>query len=269
LGRVSDTVGVMSDRSILAELGLTTVVGDGVAGGTVTVVPEMCVPGAPVLRTSVLSAWADILTGAVCGMAMQPRIPLTLDLEIQLLRPILSGTALRLDAHPVKIGRAVALADTTVRDAGSDELLARSYVSFIASPNPEHVWPSGTFPELAHLGGRRLAVPFDERVGGRIVEPGTSEVPYRGDGLNASGAIQGAIVAFGGEEAARSAVEHPTVVEHLVLRYLRPFTIGPAVSVAEVSGAVAVVEVTDAGSGKLGALATMRLLDVSAYAHDG
>jgi acyl-coenzyme A thioesterase PaaI-like protein len=258
---------VLGARSILSELGLTTRVGEGAAEGSVTVVPEMCVTATRVLRTSVIATWADILTGAVAGMAMEPRIPLTLDLEVQLLQPIVDGRELRLEAEPVKIGRTVTLAQVAVRAASTGELLARSYVSFIASPNPDHVWPSGRFPELAHL-GKRLAVPLAERIGSRIVEPGTAEVPYRGDGLNASGAIQGGIVCFGAEEAARSAAEAAgaqTVVEHLVLRYLRPFSIGPAVCVAELTGERAVVELTDAGSGKLGALATMRLLDVSAY----
>jgi acyl-coenzyme A thioesterase PaaI-like protein len=260
---VSDSAGVSLGRGgILAQLGLTTAIDPPTASGSATVVAELCVPGTEVRRTSVIATWADILTGAVAGTAIDPRIPLTLDLEVQLLRPILAGTSLRLEAQPVKVGRTVILCRCRVLDAASDGEVARCFVSFIASPNPAHVWGEGGFPALGHLGGR-LEVPLAERIGSRIVQPGTAEVPHRPDGLNASGAIQGGLVAFGAEEAVRTAIDRPTVVDSLVLRYLRPFEIGPAVCVSELvgrGGDRAVVELTDAGSGKLGAVATVRLL---------
>ena len=254
---MSDSAPLARD-SIVAQLGLRTTVDGGTARGQAEVVEELCIPGTGLLRTSVLATWADVLTGAVAGIAIDPKIPLTADLEVHLRRPLPIGTAVVVDARPVKLGRTVLLVEADVRDATTDEPVAVAVVSFIASPNPEHVWADG-FPQLGHLGGR-LSVPLAERIGSRIVAPGTAEVPHRPDGLNASGAIQGGLVAFGAEEAAGSTRAEPSVVQSLVLRYLRPFSVGPAVAVAEPLGDdLVVVRMTDAGTGKPGALATVRL----------
>jgi hypothetical protein len=43
------------------------------------------------------------------------------------------------------------------------------------------------------------------------------------------------------------------------VRYLRPFSLGPARAEAEVHGDVAVVHLTDVGSGKLSAVVTARI----------
>jgi acyl-coenzyme A thioesterase PaaI-like protein len=85
------------------------------------------------------------------------------------------------------------------------------------------------------------------------------ELPHLPDGLNASGAIQGGLVAVAVEEAVGSLAGPEARVGMLNLRYLRPFSVGPARATATRQGPLVVVDLEDAGSGKLGAVATVRL----------
>jgi acyl-coenzyme A thioesterase PaaI-like protein len=244
--------------SILAELGLRTAVDGPAVRGRAEVVPELCVPGTSTLRTSVLATWADIVTGSVAGQAMNPRIPLTLDLEVQLQRGAGCGDQVGLEATALKVGRTVVVCETRFWDEASGAPVAVAHASFIASPDPQHVFPSG-FPSLVNMDGR-LTEPLADRIGSTTVVPGTVEVPRRPDGLNASGAIQGGLVAFAAEEAAMSLVPRPVAVEALNVRYLRPFSIGPARAVAEQhDDHLAVLHITDVGAEKLSALATTRV----------
>jgi acyl-coenzyme A thioesterase PaaI-like protein len=248
----------VTERShIIAELGLQTAADGPAVRGRADVMPEVCVPGTAALRTSVLATWADVLTGTVAGQAMSPRIPLTLDLEVQLQRGARRGDQIGADATALKIGRTIVVCETTFRDETTNAPVAVAHASFIASPDPRHVFPSG-FPRMSYPNGR-LTRPLADRIGGRTVAPGTVEVPKRPDGLNASDAIQGGIVAFAVEEAAMSLVEEPVVIEALNLRYLRQISKGPARAVADLHGRLAVVHVTDAGTGKLCAVGTARL----------
>jgi acyl-coenzyme A thioesterase PaaI-like protein len=147
---------------------------------------------------------------------------------------------------------------TTARfhDDATGGLLAVAFASFVPSPDPAAVFSDG-FPKTVLEG--RLSVPLAQRIGSRVVGLGTVEVPHRADGLNATGAIQGGLLAFAVEEAAASLADGPVVTESLVLRYLRPFMVGPAQAVATGDGpGVSVVEVSDAGAGKLGLVATVR-----------
>ena len=104
-----------------------------------------------------------------------------------------------------------------------------------------------------------LQVPLAERLQRRILEPGVVEMPRLPDGLNATGAIQGGLVAFAAEEAALSQVEGPAVVDALTVRYLRAFSVGPLRASAREQNGVFEIDLTDTGTGKLGAVATARL----------
>ena len=242
---------------IIAELGLQTAVERGVVSGRAEVLPEACVPGTDELRTSVLATWADVVTGYAAGQAVEPRIPLTLDLEVQVIEPPRAGSVVVSEATVVKLGRTVVVCESPFRDEATGKLLAVAFVSFVPSPDPSHVFPGGTFPDQPRWDGR-LAVPLAERAGARVVEPGTAEVPHRPDGLNATGAIQGGLVALAAEESASSLSAEPVVLHMLNMRYLRPFSVGPARAVAEGTMDFAVVHLTDVGTGKLGAVATAR-----------
>jgi acyl-coenzyme A thioesterase PaaI-like protein len=243
--------------SIIAELGLRTAADGPVVRGAAEVVPELCVPGASMLRTSVFATWADVVTGYVAGRSMDPRIPLTLDLEVQLHGRAVAGDRVVCEASALKVGRTVVVCEARFHDDASGALLAIALGSFIASPDPTHVFPGG-FPCVDQMMTGRLVEPLAERIGRRTIAPGTVDVPHRPDGLNASGAIQGGLVAFGAEEAVMSLVDHAVVIESMNVRYLRPFSIGPARAVAEDLGDLAVVHLTDMGAGKLSAVATVR-----------
>jgi acyl-coenzyme A thioesterase PaaI-like protein len=246
----------IASSHIIAELGLRLDYdGEGV-GGRAEVYTEACVPGTDVLRTSVLATWADVIAGVVAGYGVAPRIPLTLDLEVQVVAPAREGMVVKVDAASVKVGRTVVVTSAQFHEATTGRLLAVAFVSFVPSADPAAVFDDG-FPRVVFDG--RLSVPLAQRIGSLVVEPGVVEIPHRADGLNATGAIQGGLLAFAVEEAAAALAGEPVVAESLVLRYLRPFMVGPARAVATGDGpGVSVVQVSDVGAGKLGLVATVR-----------
>ncbi|BCK54056.1 hypothetical protein [Nocardia wallacei] len=75
----------LADRGrILREMGFGTWrVGDELHGSA-EITPEMHVPGAAVLRTSVLATWADTVSGLLASLVMGPRVPVTLELDVHL-----------------------------------------------------------------------------------------------------------------------------------------------------------------------------------------
>jgi acyl-coenzyme A thioesterase PaaI-like protein len=249
--------------SVIAELGLRSTVEADRVRGWADVVPEVCVPGTAIVRTSVLATWADVVTGAVAGNAMSPRIPLTLDLEVQVFGAAVSGERIVMEAVAVKVGRTVVVCEATFRTERKPAPVAVAVASFIASPDPSHLFPGG-FPDISGIVGR-LSMPLAERIGARLVSPGVAEVPRRPDGLNATGAIQGGLISVAAEEAAISLAASldagPTVPYSLNVRYLRPFSVGPCQAVATGDGRACVVRLTDLSSGKIGAIATVRLGD--------
>ena len=99
---------------MLTELGFTVMrvpgSGDGLRG-TACVTPQMHVPGTSHLRTSILAAWADMLAGLLASLAMEPRVPVTLELDVHLYRPAPASGTIRGTGRTVKAGRSVFVAD--------------------------------------------------------------------------------------------------------------------------------------------------------------
>jgi len=246
----------MHPQSILAELGLSMELEGLPLRGHADVFPELCLPGTDTLRSGVVGTWADLVTGTVAAEAMDPRIALTLDLEVQVLGHAPSGSRVLVEASPVKIGRSVTVCTARFHDEATGVPLAVAYASFMASPDLAHQWTGG-FSRMSLDG--RLTIPLAERLQLRSPGPGIVELPHLPDGLNASGAIQGGLVAVAVEEAAHSLAAADERVGMLNLRYLRPFSVGPARANATRHGPLVVVELEDAGAGKLGAVATVRL----------
>jgi acyl-coenzyme A thioesterase PaaI-like protein len=246
----------MHPQSILAELGLSMELQGLPLRGHADVFPELCRPGTDTLRSGVLGTWADLVTGTVAAETMDPRIALTLDLEVQVLGHASSGSRVLVEAAPVKVGRSVTVCTARFHDEASGAPIAMAYASFMASPNAAHEWADG-FSRMSLDG--RLTVPLAERLQLRSPGSGVVELPHLPDGLNASGAIQGGLVAVAVEEAALSLAAPGERVGMLNLRYLRPFSVGPARATATRHGPLVVVELEDAGSGKLGAVATVRI----------
>lgn len=243
-------------ESVVSELGLAGAWDGDVVRGHGEVVPELCVPGTDVLRTSVVVTWADVVTGYVSSRSITPRIPLTLDLEVQVAAPARLGDQMMIEASCLKAGRTVTVADATLRNVDTGALIAYSVATFFASPNPDHEFPGG-FPDLSDMPVGRLPEPFADRAGITIVERGVAEVPHRGRNLNASGAVQGGLVSLCAEQAVASLHEGPVVLDAINLRYLKGITGGPGRAVAEPVGeSSAVVRITDVARDKLATLIT-------------
>jgi acyl-coenzyme A thioesterase PaaI-like protein len=243
--------------SIIGELGLNYARSGDVVSGRAECVAEAVVPGTQTLRTSVIATWADVIAGAIAGHAIDPRIPLTLDLEVQLLGSATVGDQIVGESVAVKIGRTVVVCEASFRQESATDPFAIAIASFIASPNPEHVFEGG-FPDFTGIPGR-LSAPFAERAGLRVIEPGVAEVPRREDGLNGTGAIQGGILSLAAEQAALSLSPEPAVAVGLNMRYLRQFSIGPCRAEATGDARGSIVRLVDEGTGKVGAIATVRL----------
>jgi acyl-coenzyme A thioesterase PaaI-like protein len=236
------------------ELGLQTrAEGDAVVGSA-PITPEMWIPGTSVLRPSVLAVWADTVAGLLACFTQLPRIPVTLDLDVHLFHQPVGLGEIEVAASLVKAGQRIVV--TRIDLSLDGEALGVAGASFMVSPDPDHVAPEGF--EVTSKGPRQhLASPFADRAGVVHVAPGVAEVPRRLETMNATGSIQGGLVALAIEEAVLAA-EPATVLTSLTLRYLRPYRQGPARATVELRDGLAVAEITDAGADKLASTATAR-----------
>ena len=214
--------------------------------GTAEIAPELCVPGTSVLRTSVLAAWADTLTGLLAVDVMGPRVPVTLQLDVDLHAAPAGVERVVASARPLKVGRSVFAATVDFAD-GHERVLGRASGLFVVSPDPGARMPAGVNPvdQLAEPGGA-LRVPLADRVGCVRRSAGEAALPRRDDGLNAAGTVNGGLLALVVEEAVLGALPGTTLAS-LAMRYLRPVRVGPAVATAVVHGSLAEVTVHDEG----------------------
>jgi len=241
---------------IIMELGFVIARhGDGLKGSAV-VTPEMHVPGAPVLRTSILAAWVDHLAGMLAVEAIAPQVPVTLDLDVQLYRPGPYSGQVHGVGRPVKVGRSVFVA--AVEFTSDDgEPLGFGTASFMSSRDPGAKMPTKLSLD-APVVARRLSVPLAERAGCERTEVGVATLSRSEDGLNAANTVNGGLIALVAEEAALSLVPGATL-SSLSLRYLQPVRIGPVVATASHRSGLGQVEVRDKGSdSRLSAVATTR-----------
>ncbi len=216
--------------------------------GWASIVPEMHVPGTTTLRTSILATWADIAAGYVAVDVLAPRVPVTLDLDLNLYREPADVVVARAVSRRMKAGRSVVAISIDFRDEAGREL-AIATASFMAAPDPALTFP----PEHLELRANprpagRLRVPFAERARCVRSEPGTAVLPRSADGLNSSRTVNGGLIALAIEEAALSA-SPGTTLSSLAMRYLRPVRLGPAIARADVKAGLGRVEVRDAGNG--------------------
>ncbi|OLT30292.1 thioesterase [Actinomadura sp. CNU-125] len=248
-------VGRGSRGHILSELGLAIVEVGEELHGTAVVTPHMHVPGTARLRTSVLAAWADNLAGLLAARVMNPRVPVTIELDVHLHAPAPGDGEVRAVARVVKAGRSIFVAEVEFVSA-EGEPLAVAGASFMLAPDP-----AVRLPERLSIGDpprRRLAVPLAERAGCRRGEPGTAVLERSVDGLNSSNTVHGGLLALVAEEAVLSVAQGGTVCS-LGLRYLQAVRVGPAVASAGLDQGLGRVEVRDSGNGdRLSVIATVR-----------
>src|SRR4051812_8490932 len=127
------TRGGLDRRHIVGELGMAISVAGDALHGRVDVTPEMFVPGTSCLRTSILAAFTDLLAGLLAGRAIGPRVPVTLDLAVDLYRPATDVRRVEGIARAVKQGRTIFVARIDFTADG--EPLATATATFMPVPD--------------------------------------------------------------------------------------------------------------------------------------
>jgi acyl-coenzyme A thioesterase PaaI-like protein len=243
-------------RHILSELGFAVRGAGEELHGSAAITPEMSVPGTSVLRASILAMWTDMLAGLLAAQAMAPSVPVTLELDVQLYRPVPASGTVRGVGRTIKRGKSVFVASADFMWNEGDSI-ATATASFMPAPDPAAKLPEQlsidtTPPQLL------LGMPLAQRAGCERRQPGVAVLPRSGDGLNSSRTVNGGLIALAAEEAALSLSPKETLCS-LGLRYLQPVRIGPLVAAATVRNGLGRVELRDAGhANRLSALATTR-----------
>jgi acyl-coenzyme A thioesterase PaaI-like protein len=230
---------------ILSELGFATGRSGDEIHGSAPVVPEMWVPGTTSLRTSILAAWVDLVAGLAAIGVLAPRVPVTLELDVHVYEEAPAGGTVQAVSRLVKAGRSVVVCGVDLTDHDGRPV-AIGTASFMAAPDPRLELPRHISLDAMPVPRGPLRRPFAERAGCLRREPGVAVLPRSDDGLNASGSVNGGLIALVVEEAALSLTPGATL-SSMALRYLRPVRSGPAVATAEVRTGLARVEVRDAG----------------------
>jgi acyl-coenzyme A thioesterase PaaI-like protein len=244
-------------RHVLSELGFAVSQAGTGLRGVASIVPEMWAPDTTHLRTAILAAWADHLSGLLAVQVIAPLVPVTLELDVHLFTPAPGSGTVRCTAEVLKTGRSVIVVSVAF-SSGDGAPIAVGAGSFMVAPDPSLRLPStlsldGPPPE------QRLQVPLAQRANCERREPGVAVLPRAEDVLNSSNTLNGGLIALVVEEAALSLSPGATL-SSLSLRYLRPVRVGPAVASARIESGLGQIEVRDAGSdNRLSVLATARL----------
>ena len=251
------------ERHIMLELGFDVAPTEDGMHGSGRVTPEMWSPGTTAVRTSILAAWVDVVCGHLAIGLFDPGVPVTLDLDVHLHRPLDGCDGVEMAARVQKSGRSVAVlsVDLTDRDAAP---LGFGHATFMAAPNPSLRMPTIVREEgLLRPHAATLEVPYAERAGCERLGDGVASIPMRPDGLNAAGTLNGGLLALAVEEAVLSAAPD-TALASLGMRFVRPVRIGPAIAHAEVSAGLGSVTLCDHGrDDQLAVIATTRSFEVA------
>lgn len=240
------TRGDLDRRHIIGELGLGVTVDGDALHGVAEVTPQMHLPGTTCLRTSVLAAFTDLLAGLLAGRAIGPRVPVTLDLMVDLYRPAVDVGRVTAAGIPIKAGRTVFVAG--VDFVADGQPLATATATFMLAPDESLRLPDSALQlDRTRDHSARLTEPFAERAGCFRRAPGEAVLARTEDGLNSSNTINGGLIALVVEEAALSVASHASLAS-LAMRYLRPARVGPLVATADAVGELARVTVRDEGS---------------------
>jgi uncharacterized protein (TIGR00369 family) len=245
------------ERHFTRSLGYRRLDAEDAGRGAARATPQLCVPGTDYPHISVLLTLSDMVTGMLAMSATTPRVAVTVDLRTRLYHAPAHGEY-TIDARILRTGSSLTVVEAMLTAVDHDTPFAVTLGSFLASPRPADVMPDMT----GAMRGREwpeqpaLSEPFTELVGLRVIEPGVTEVVLRPDLGNATGSLQGGIVALLGETAAQTLASAESgatfVVDDIDVRYLRAVRIGPARAIATLHQlddelAAATVEVRDTG----------------------
>ncbi len=248
-------------EGVFAEFGLVIETDGDDLLGAAPVVPGMNITGTDTLRMAVLVTWADTVFGLIAIRTIAPSIPVTLELDIHLFKPISGCDSIHMRGRLEKAGKSVLI---FVIDfyADTGEHLGFGHSMFMASPNAELKIPGGDWAirRFARQHGPVLQQPLDERVGCERLAPGVASLPKARDVLNQTGAINGGILAVPIEEAVLSGEPAGASMSSLVIRYLRAVRQGPALARANLEHDLGKVEVFDGDDeDRLAIVATTRV----------
>ena len=244
------TNAAVSDESnghILHELGFAVSrSGEGELSGTAAIVPTLFVPDTTVLRASVVAIWADTLAGLLAVDVVQPRVPVTLQLDVNFFEPRADLDRIHAGTRRLKQGRSVFVAAIDFTDSHGD-VFAAATGTFMVAPDPNVTFSAG--PDIVgrmDVPGGPLRVPLADRAGCEHRGPGVVALARTDEGTNASSTLNGGLLALAVEEAALSAGDG-TPLAMIAMRYLRPVRVGPAIATASVRAGLGTVEVRDEG----------------------
>jgi len=244
-GEVDGPVEPVSPQSFVGEIPFGFDLSDDgleMVGDTAVTDALRSVPSGPP-RASVLATIADCIAGIPACLVTAPSLAVTLDIAVRMVAEH-AGDHLDVAGEIIKRGRSTVAAEVRFTDKRTSDLVATSYVTFMASPRPQDL-----APPLAR--GMRttgsMSIPFPEFVGSRILSVGVVEVDLTPFVMQASESLQGGIVALIGELAAESLTR--SQVLDLDIRYLSAVRVGPGRATASLLRADLVrVEVRDIGS---------------------
>jgi acyl-coenzyme A thioesterase PaaI-like protein len=246
-------------RHVVQELGFAVRSEGQTLTGSAEILPQMLVPGTDHLRTSVLAMWTDMLSGLLAAQLVAPAVPVTVELDVHLYRPLPAAGTVRAVGTPLRRGRTISVAEVRFTDGDGDPL-ALGGGSFVTSPDPSVRLPANLHVGKDHPAAPRLSVPLAERAGCERRSPGIAVLPRSEDGLNSSNTVNGGLIALAVEEAVLGLAPPGGTVCSLAVRYLHPVRVGPVLAEALVLGGLVRVELRDAGSdGRLSATAAARM----------
>ena len=238
----------MTDAHVLSALGFAVSTTEGGRRGIAEIVPEMHAPGTRSVRTSILATWVDVVAGHLALDTIVPRVPVTLSLDVHVADPWRECRAVQADTTVVKAGRSVLVVRVDIVDEQRRPVAVGS-ATMMASPVPGLVFdPEHAHKDAPHDPTARLTMPFTDHVSCVREERGVASVPLAPNAVNASHTLQGGLIGLASEEAALSLFDDGEVaVSSMMLRYLRPVRVGPAVGSAVRMGSFCDVTVRDRG----------------------
>lgn len=265
-------------RHFLGDLGFAICHLDDCVTGTMTVTPDLCLPGSDHVRSGVLCTLADVVAGRLAASRTAPRLSVTVDLSCVVLRAPPTDRIFA-ESRVLKEGRTTIVTETRyhaftgplndARPAGPP--FAISLGTFLASSRPSDLLPTTktAMIPIAGSGVPALEMPILDRIGCVERSPGVLEVSPTSEVANSAGHLQGGAVTLLAEGAAQSAADALTgrrcVVWDLDIRFLRALRTGPVRTSAEPLGADASgetswrVELRDLGEAdRLGTVAIAR-----------
>jgi len=241
----------------MGELGLEHWIDGELSHGRAAIVPGLCVPGTRIPRIGALTLMIDVIAGQPPSGAINP----TTDISVHMteLRPM---DSVHIVSRVLKAGRLLAVMEAQVMAGDDAEPFAVSLSTFLN----RRISTSGPGTQRVH---RALAAPLAERIGARVLAPGTVELPLLPAVRNDfHGTILGGVMAILAELAAESmfADAGPVVVTDLDVRFLNRVKVGPALAVAKTvmtgpQGHDLAIEVFDSGdSDRMAVYATARVV---------